>query len=249
MSNSIFTTMNLVQYFRFFCFILGAALILPSCEKIEGEGPVVSEIRNRTGYEGLQVSICGKINFEVANQYKVEVFAQRDILEVLQTEVDDEILEIKWTRPVQVQNCRDIVVNISGPALRYVHTNGSSDIEVNGTVVSPFLELVISGSGSIEMDRAEISNEISARLSGSGNISIDGGVGKETEIAVSGSGGIDLGKIKVDNADCKISGSGNITVQVEKFLDASISGSGDVYYYGSPVVKSKISGSGKVRQL
>lgn len=232
-----------------FGLLFTATLILPSCEKIEGEGPVVSEIRNRTGFEGLKVSICGQVNFQVANQYKVEVFAQQDILEVLQTEVDDDILEIKWTRPVRIRNCNDIVLNISGPDLRSIHSSGSSDVDVSGAVVHPTLELSLSGSGSIDIAHADISHAIDVRVSGSGNVSIDGGQVSESEIFLSGSGDVDLAKFEMDSADCNVSGSGNITVKVIKFLDAHISGSGDIYYYGSPKVESKISGSGKVRKL
>jgi len=229
--------------------LLGGLLILPSCEKIEGEGPVVSEIRNRTGFVGLKVSICGQINFPVAPQYKVEVFAQRDVLEVLQTKVDDDVLEIKWSKPVNIRNCNDIVLNISGPKLRSIHTSGSSDIDVSGAVVESTLELGISGSGSIEIEHAEINNAVDIRVSGSGNVEIDGGHTKQSEIFLSGSGNIELAKFNMDNADCNISGSGNITVKVSNFLDAHISGSGDIYYYGSPKIESKISGSGKLRQL
>lgn len=255
--NEKFTTMknrnlfgiNTSKAVIYLSLLLAGLMILPSCEKIEGEGPVVSEIRNRTGFEGLKVSICGQVNFQVANQYKVELFAQRDVLEVLQTKVDDDILEIKWSKPVNIRNCNDIVLNIAGPDLKSIFTSGSSDIDVSGPVVESTLELGISGSGSIEIDYAEITNAIDVRVSGSGNVDIEGGKTKQSEIFLSGSGNIELAKFKMDNADCNISGSGNITVNVANFLDAHISGSGDIYYYGSPKIESKISGSGKLRQL
>lgn len=240
------STSKVVSYLSL---LLGGLLILPSCEKIEGEGPVVSEIRNRTGFEGLKVSICGQINFQVAPQYKVEVIAQRDVLEVLQTKVDDDILEIKWSKPVNIRNCNDIVLNIAGPDMRSIHSSGSSDIDVSGAVVESTLELGISGSGSIEIEHAEINQAIDVRVSGSGNISIEGGKTKQSEIFLSGSGNVDLGKFQIDTAECNVSGSGDITVKVTNLLDAHISGSGDIYYYGSPKIETKISGSGKVRKL
>ncbi len=48
----------------------------------------------------------------------------------------------------------------------------------------------------------------------------------------------------------RISGSGNVEINVKDELDATISGSGSVSYKGSPSkVNSNASGSGKVRKI
>lgn len=228
--------------------LLACVVLLPSCEKIEGHGPILSEVRNHKNYEGLRVSICGQVNFQVAPEYHVQVLAQANILDELITKVDDETLVLKWDHPLRIRNCEDITVNIKGPVLNRILSSGASDIKVNGEVKERDLDLDISGSGSILIQEALISDKITAHLSGSGEMYIDRGKAVETELYVSGSGEIDFSKIESMENLSHISGSGSIIVFVKDILEAHISGSGDVYYIGDPRIEAKISGSGRVKK-
>ncbi len=235
-------------FFYLIALMSGLAL-LPSCEIIEAEGPVVTEFRNKTNFDGIKISICGQVNFQVAPQYKVEVQAPRNILDEMETKVENRALVIKWDNNVRIRDCEDVTVNLSGPDLKFIFNSGSSDIRVMGAVKHANLELVVSGSGSIDMDYAEIAQEIEALVSGSGHVEIKDGKADENKLHTSGSGYIDLRHVPVKEADTHVSGSGMISVNVEDYLEAHISGSGDVYYYGNPRINSKVSGSGKVRRL
>jgi hypothetical protein len=54
----------------------------------------------------------------------------------------------------------------------------------------------------------------------------------------------------VNSCDIRISGSGDVEVNVKESLEANISGSGSVTYRGNPAhVNSHSSGSGKVRKM
>jgi hypothetical protein len=229
-------------------FLVLCMAFLSSCEKIEGYGPILSEVRNHKNFEGLRVSICGQVNFQVAPEYKVEVLAQANILDELITKVDDGDLVLKWDHPLRVRNCEDVTVNIKGPDLSRILSSGSSDIKVTGEVRERDLELDLSGSGSMAIQEAIITDRIKAHLSGSGEIYIDRGKTDETELYVSGSGEIDFSKIESLENQSHISGSGSILVNVKEFLEAHISGSGDVYYLGDPRIDAKISGSGRVKK-
>lgn len=223
---------------------------LTSCQKIEGVGPIVSEVRNKSGYQGLQISICGQTNYTIAPQYNLELRSQRNILDEIVTKVENGALVIKWDKPLKIVNCEDVTVNISGPDLKFLHSSGANDIHVIGNVKHSDLDLSISGSGNIDFDQVEILDQISAHISGSGNITIQsGGAVHETDLFLSGSGNLDFGRLPMENNTSTISGSGSIKVNVLKSLKAFISGSGDVYYFGNPRVESKISGSGRVKQL
>lgn len=236
----------------FYLLILASigSILFSSCEKIEGIGPIVSEFRNKTDYAGLQISVCGQINFKVTPQYSIELRAHRNILDEIVTKVDGNALVIKWDKPIRDRNCEDITIQITGPDLKFIHSSGASNIDVEGAVKHHELDLQLSGSGNIDIEHTEITDEIVAHVSGSGNIKIrSGGVVDETDLFVSGSGNIDFGRLPMDYNTSHVGGSGRITVNVLKSLEALISGSGDVYYYGNPRVTSKISGSGRVKQL
>lgn len=236
--------------FTWIALVLSIQVLLVSCQKIEGVGPIVSEIRNKTGYQGLQISICGQTTYTIAPQYSLELRAQRNILDEIVTKVENDALIIKWDKPLKVVNCEDVTVNISGPDLKFLHSSGANDIRVKGNVKQTDLELTISGSGNMNFDQIEVTHHISAHISGSGNIIINsGGAVQESDLFLSGSGNLDFGRMPMDHNTSTISGSGSIKVNVLKSLKAIISGSGDVYYYGNPHVESRISGSGRVKQL
>lgn len=237
------------NFFFYLIALMSGLALLPSCEIIEAEGPVVTEFRNKTNFDGIKISICGQVNFQVAPQYKVEVQAPRNILDEMETKVENRALVIKWDNNVRIRDCEDVTVNLSGPDLKFIFNSGSSDIRVMGAVKHANLELVVSGSGSIDMDYAEIAQEIEAQVSGSGHVEIKDGKADENKLHTSGSGYIDMRHVPVKEADTHVSGSGMISVNVEDYLEAHISGSGDVYYYGDPRINSKVSGSGKVRRL
>jgi hypothetical protein len=86
-------------------------------------------------------------------------------------------------------------------------------------------------------------------LSGSGKVQASGSA-KEVKATISGSGEVLAANLVTDKCDVRISGSGDVEINVNKELDAHISGSGSVSYRGNPAhVNSHSSGSGSVRKL
>ena len=88
-------------------------------------------------------------------------------------------------------------------------------------------------------------NSSDARISGSGNIDLTG-ESSSGSFTISGSGHIS--SYNYSQIDCisKISGSGDMYLNVSEKLDVTISGSGSVYYIGDPSLNVKITGSGRV---
>jgi hypothetical protein len=119
--------------------------------------------------------------------------------------------------------------------------SGSGYIELSGTADD--VECDISGSGDVDMGIT--CNTIDAAISGSGRMELYG-TAETGEFRISGSGDIRAYDLPLQELDAIISGSGNMYVTVEDYLNVNISGSGNVYYMGNPVVNSKITGSGSV---
>ena len=56
--------------------------------------------------------------------------------------------------------------------------------------------------------------------------------------------------LRADKASVSVAGSGDVTVNTSRELDASVSGSGNVLYRGGPTqVRKNVSGSGVVRDI
>ncbi|HEY6505522.1 MAG TPA: head GIN domain-containing protein [Chitinophagaceae bacterium] len=222
-------------------------MIFASCEKVIGEGPIVTETRNVSGFKSVSVSISGKVNYKIDPVYKVEIQAQQNILDILQTNKVGEDLIIKFQDGKRVKEHEDIIVTISAPFANGVNLSGAADFDLTNIVTATNLDLRISGSGNINVFQAAVTDKLTATISGSGNIAVFNGTAKNEKLKISGSGSINLGNVLAEKATTEISGSGDMQVNLSQSLDAKISGSGSVYYRGHPLITTNISGSGKVK--
>jgi hypothetical protein len=226
--------------------LIAALYLLPSCEKVVGEGPLVTETRIVSNFNGVSLETSGKVNLTIGPEYKVELTAQRNILDVLQTNVASGVLHIDFKDNVRATHYEDIIANITAPSVNSLRLSGSGDINVFGDDITNTLKISVSGSGNIAMQKALVADKINVDVSGSGNIAILNGSAINEDVKISGSGNVDLVGVTAENATTRTSGSGDVKLQVSKKLDAHISGSGSVYYRGNPIISTQISGSGRV---
>ena len=236
---------------RIFIMLAAAASLLtaPSCTKVVGEGPLETETRNITDFSGVSASIGGKIYYKIDPVYKVEITAQRNILDVIQATKSSGHLVLKIKDGVRIKSNEEIIVNISAPTADYLHLSGTGDLAVIGNINAVNLDIAISGTGNISISSVAVTDKIKAEISGSGDISVQAGTAKNEDLRISGDGKLFMDGVSVEKATTTISGSGDMQVNVSQTLDATISGSGSVYYRGHPLISTNISGSGKVKPL
>ncbi|MCG2617809.1 DUF2807 domain-containing protein [Terrimonas sp. NA20] len=220
-----------------------------SCEKIKGEGPVATQERAVQPFHSVTAGVSGHITYTVSPSYKVELQAQKNILDILETFVSADELIIKFKNGVNVRSHEEIVINISGPTPGSVSLSGDASFDLPDAIAGDRLRLRVSGSGDIEVKQASLTDKLEATITGSGNINVRQGTVKQADLRISGSGNIDGTGLSALQADAEISGSGNIRVKASDKLNARISGSGSIYYLGTPQVTTSVSGSGSVRPL
>src|SRR3982750_3169112 len=71
-------------------------IVFSSCEKVTGDGPVVTETRNIVNYSGVDLRVSANVYFREDPNFKVEISAQRNILEEMETYVSDNTFVIKF---------------------------------------------------------------------------------------------------------------------------------------------------------
>ena len=218
-----------------------------SCRKVVGEGPIVSEIRNTSNFSSIESGIPGVVYYTPSNIYRVEIQAQRNILEVIQATVVNNELRIKVKNNTSIRHS-DIVVNVSAPDVSALTVSGSGELKVLQPYSPANTRLWVSGSGAITISQLQ-TGDIDAGVSGSGDLRVLSGNANRESIVVSGSGKVDFEGIIAHSASTTTSGSGSIRLHVLDDLDCKISGSGEVMYKGNPKIKSSISGSGKLVRL
>jgi hypothetical protein len=220
--------------------------VFSSCRKVVGEGPLVTQTRTVGNFSGVSSEMSGKVNFAIAPEYKVEITAQQNILDVLNTNVVNGVLHIDFKDNVRVREHEDLVVNITAPYADYFRLSGSGNMNVQGDIAANSLKVTLSGSGDITVQNADIADKIETDVSGSGNISIANGSTVNEDVEISGSGKVEMAGVDAQIAVTHTSGSGDVKLAVSKNLDAHITGSGSVYYHGNPIISTHITGSGRV---
>jgi len=236
---------------RFFIILVLAPLMLPlftSCKKVKGKGDVVTETRNITGFTGIGLAVESQLRFIPDTIFRVELTAQENVLNVVETFVEGGVLVIKLEHNTVLGKHEEIQVLVHAPGINLLDISGSGNITQTGNWISPSIRTSISGSGNLVLGYLE-AEEFSIYISGSGSVSAAGGSAGTGTLNISGSGGIDVLGVTADTVYANISGSGSMQLTAGKLLDATISGSGNILYDGNPVVTTHISGSGTVRHI
>ena len=225
------------------------AVGMASCEKVKGKGDIISQTRTVSGFNKINLSIDATVYFTSDTVYYLEVKAQQNILDILETTVNsnDEML-IRYKKGVVVGKHEPIEIFMAAPGINGFGISGSGSIFINNELTGDYIDMGISGSGDIHLVQLA-AGELNATISGSGSIYVTEGTLNEEDLKISGSGVIDVAGVECATVYIDISGSGNIYTWATQLMDVTISGSGNVYYKGSPVINTHISGSGSLIPL
>ncbi len=235
-----------------FVIIISALLIcvafMPSCRKVSGSGPIVTETRGLSGFTEIKSEISADIFITPENKYEVVIEGQQNIIDVIETVLNNGVLTIRVRNNTIIKPDEKIKVHISSPDIRSLSISGSGNMHVIEPLSTSDLRLKISGSGNIHIQSLS-AYSVDANISGSGAINIQGGTVARENLDIGGSGSINLLGLESANSSVKIAGSGDAHVFVKESLKVRISGSGSVYYKGEPAIDVQITGSGKLKKV
>lgn len=229
--------------------MLGSIFLLAKCH-----GPLGHCIRGNNEYTSEVRTIDEQFS-GVVNEGSMDVFVMLDSVDEVIVEAEENLIDYISTKVkgnslyIEVKNnrClnenRDITVYVKTRNLNSIKLSGSGNIYCD-SVSCNALEVDLTGSGNIEF--TSYAPYVDASITGSGDIIVNG-VAEETDFDITGSGRIQSFNLEQEDCFARISGSGNMYVNVTGLLDVSITGSGDVYYIGSPSnVNLSVTGSGNV---
>ena len=255
--------MKRVQITGLLSLTIVAILFLSGCYKpwhrIEGNHDPASETRYPGSFQGIDNRGAFDVYIIPSDDHEVIVEAESNLVPLIRTHVNGSTLIIDTKDNLRPH--LPMKIYVYAPGVNEAKLSGSGSIRCDSLDVDK-LNVELSGSGDIEM--LLTGNDVSCWLSGSGAIrlhmetvklkaEISGsgmmefdGFADRADLNISGSGSFHAYDLPVDECYARISGSGDMYVSVNNYLDVNISGSGNVYYLGNPVVHSKITGSGSV---
>lgn len=223
--------------------------LLAACDynSVSGSRNMAKEERQLGDFS--QVDVSGSMNVYITqgSSRNISIEAEDNIIPLIETEVRDGELEIRFKRNTNIRNHKQVKVFLTTPVLEGVDLSGSGDVEVKSHFTSPgAMHFGLSGSGNLSGSFNAPAIKVS--LAGSGNINLKGQT-RDLNIDIAGSGNCEADELLSETAEVNIAGSGNAEVHASRALKANTLGSGDVRYKGEPTVNVNKVGSGSVRKL
>jgi hypothetical protein len=195
----------------------------------------------------LSVSIKAKIYIEQGENRSVDIQAEDKVLEKITVENKGDELQIKCEHPGKIDS--PVVIKITTPELNGISLAGSSELFIEKTFKTDYMNLDLAGSGTMKINDLQ-AGKVTGSIAGSGDIYLaGGGEGSSEDFSIAGSGKVDALGFNASKVSIEIAGSGDCHVMAKQNLVVSIAGSGNVYYKGTPVLKSEVAGSGKVKPV
>jgi hypothetical protein len=207
-----------------------------------------SSERTLPSFSELNLCISADVILTQGPVQKVDIKASDRLLKLIETEVKDGKLSIKWSERF-VRETEGIKIYITMVDVKSLRVSGSGDIVAENQIATSNIDLSISGSGMIKLGNLKAEN-IKSAISGSADILVGGAsTAQSLDASISGSGNIKAADLPVKNVEISVSGSGNCYIKALETIKARISGSGDIFYSGQATIDAKVSGSGGVKHV
>lgn len=223
------------------------AYFFTSCNEIDlDNGPIETEQRTVDGFSKINMDDGIDVVLLKGSTQMVEVSDHKDLIKDISVKVADNVLYITSTGHDWINNSQSLVTITVDDVINDILLDGSGDLLFKSDF-NNLKSLEINGSGCVASQAQANYAELDLSITGSGDVSLKGKAEK-VNVKINGSGDVDFYPLTCADATIKLTGSGDVKIDVTDTLDVNISGSGDVFYTGDPKLTSKITGSGELKK-
>lgn len=220
-------------------------MMLAACsgsKSIVGSGVLIDDQRALTTFDQVVVDVPVNVDIRYGSTQQVNVYAQGQVLPVLQTNVKGETLTISMSEKAQMDGATNVKIML--PALKSVTHNSQGDISIMD-FKGDKLALTHSGQGNLTV-RDITYEDVKVKHSGQGDVTLSG-TSEDLEVDGDGAGNVNASRLMVKDAKVTNKGAGDISVTVENDLKAAIKGAGNINYKGDPKVDLSDDGAGSLQ--
>jgi hypothetical protein len=230
---------------------VGGGIFALSRGELEGSGNVVNAQVQLSGVTRVEIDGPGQLVVVQGATESLSITTDDNILERIETEVEDGELAISFERSgfttlSRIRPTEGIRFELTVPALEEIEVNGSVDVELDGWQ-GDRLAVEVNGTGDGVLEGLRL-DELVVSINGASTFDVAGSVDRQ-EIEVNGSGRYRAASLSSRETVIEINGDGEAIVRVRETLDVDISGRGRIEYIGSPAITEDISGSGELVRI
>jgi formylmethanofuran dehydrogenase subunit C len=209
---------------------------------VKGDGEVKEKVREVGEFHGVRVTSGMNVHLIQGDQQKVVVAADANLHELIETKVEDGILEIKAL--ANIWHAKEKKVFVTAPDLSEISGTAGSNIFTDNQLKAG--KIYIKGSAGSNMHISINGQNMEVSASSGSNIFIDGSA-EELIIKTSSGANIKAGDLVAVKCDAKANSGGNLWINTSKELTADASSGGNIFYSGSPeIISSNASTGGNI---
>jgi len=221
--------------------IIVACLFFPGAlhaQGVTGDGNVTKESRKVSDFNAIKVSSGIDLYLTQGNTITLEVEADKNIHEIIITEVKDGVLKIYVDK--SIRQVKEMNVYLTFKEIDALTASGGSDVETKGTINLDRLKVDCSGGSDSHLDLNV--EELKCTASGGSDAYLTGAA---KLFYAKSSGGSDLHAMELKTAECEIevTGGSDASVYATDKLKVHATGGSDVTYRGDALVDANMSGS------
>lgn len=165
-------------------------------------------------FTGLNLAGSPNVTYtQKAGKPEVEVYTSDNIVDLLDINVVNNTLNIKFKKGVNV-SYNKLEIRVSSETLNNISVAGSGNVELANGLKTDNLKVSVAGSGDIDADNITCTGNLNVSVAGSGDLFASG--------------------LQAKRVSASVSGSGDIKCHATDFLKARTSGSGNIGYKGNP---------------
>jgi len=205
-------------------------------ERIEGSGQVIDQSRDVGYFSGIRVYGSGKLYITQGGSPSVNIQAEDNLMDIIETRVEGDTLVIDTTHPYHSHI--GIIVYVTMSDIRELSLHGAWKMYSQSGITTNRLDLEITGAGEIQLEVT--ANRIFTAISGAGSIQLSGSADSHF-LQISGAGSLRATGLEVKRYDIIISGAGDCRIFVTEQLDVSISGAGSIIIWAIRLMSRRTS--------
>lgn len=213
---------------------------------IEGSGNIVSRTLDVDGFTAIATGWGSELTVRQGDDYRVELRADDNIMEILRVELRDEQLRFDFPPGERTIRNATIEIDIVMPMLERLDLSGGSGAEVAMDLRDGSFRADLSGgselTGTLGAERVRLEGSGGSRFRLQGRTSV-------VEADGSGAARFYLFDFPTTRVDADLSGGSVLEADVSEELRVDASGGSTVRYEGSPArVRAQASGGSTVRE-
>ncbi|MFO7997709.1 MAG: head GIN domain-containing protein [Bacteroidales bacterium] len=242
------TPITFMKFSLVLCFIVSITSFTVSGQwrGISGSGTVISQSRAVSGFDEINVGGAFDLFIEIGPDWSVEVVADDNIIDRIETNTRGKALHIELERGTNIRRYKELKVFVTLPEIRHIRASGASTVVCEDPVRQSVVKLSASGASDIKI--SVHADEVYANSSGASDIHI-GGYAAFAEVKASGSSDFRGSDFECAVAVVKLSGSSDMRATITDRVNGQLSGSSDLHIHGNPEVNVQTSGSSDVRKV